>query len=152
MSLSSRRAWIEIHFHAPIITLLGVALLTESVDWNNMTQTQRSKQFLVALLTESVDWNKSLICNALSKLFVALLTESVDWNTFIANVKTTDFAVALLTESVDWNCPLSSPLFFCLCRSPHGERGLKFCLWLYLDKHSSSLSSRRAWIEITAVL
>ena len=35
-----------------------------------------------------------------------------------------------------------------LCRSPHGERGLKY-LYAYLYKRLlQSLSSRRAWIEI----
>ena len=38
-----------------------------------------------------------------------------------------DFAVALLTESVDWNKPWGfGGVERRWCRSPHGERGLKY--------------------------
>ena len=37
------------------------------------------------------------------------------------------------------------------CRSPHGERGLKSHLMLSFRREFESLSSRRAWIEITLV-
>ena len=61
-----------------------------------------------------------------------------------------DFAVALLTESVDWNTKFKNTLFkHFQRRSPHGERGLKYdnkdiAKWLI-----KSLSSRRAWIEMS---
>ena len=35
------------------------------------------------------------------------------------------------------------------CRSPHGERGLKCARRRHPDRHHQSLSSRRAWIEIS---
>ena len=45
-----------------------------------------------------------------------------------------------------WNpAPNSTKL---VRRSPHGERGLKYCLFATLTFTRASLSSRRAWIEI----
>ena len=38
------------------------------------------------------------------------------------------------------------------CRSPHGERGLKCKITFRNFDVAMSLSSRRAWIEITLVL
>ena len=37
-----------------------------------------------------------------------------------------------------------------MCRSPHGERGLKYCLVIHTHLLHMSLSSRRAWIEISS--
>ena len=56
--------------------------------------------------------------------------------------------VALLTESVDWNHIYTLSTLKRLCRSPHGERGLKYRLHRNLHQSNQSLSSRRAWIEI----
>ena len=56
--------------------------------------------------------------------------------------------VALLTESVDWNCCLLRQHQKGLCRSPHGERGLKSIDAVNCPNPLMSLSSRRAWIEI----
>ena len=36
-------------------------------------------------------------------------------------------------------------------RSPHGERGLKYNVSVNWSRVEESLSSRRAWIEITVV-
>ena len=36
-----------------------------------------------------------------------------------------------------------------LRRSPHGERGLKYQQLHRMDRQGASLSSRRAWIEIS---
>ena len=36
------------------------------------------------------------------------------------------------------------------CRSPHGERGLKFPVPVWVNAYARSLSSWRAWIEISA--
>ena len=41
--------------------------------------------------------------------------------------------------------------FFGACRSPHGERGLKYAILRLLVPRETSLSSWRAWIEIAAV-
>ena len=59
-SLSSRRAWIEIQLDSLSRRELEVALLTESVDWNNKNANGQSLGENVALLTESVDWNCTL--------------------------------------------------------------------------------------------
>ncbi len=57
--------------------------------------------------------------------------------------------VALLTESVDRNkCCGISAVGNVSRRSPHGERGSKFCIIAKLKIVKLSLSSRRAWIEI----
>ena len=39
-----------------------------------------------------------------------------------------------------------------ICRSPHGERGLKYRLYHGKIWSTGSLSSRRAWIEISWVM
>ena len=146
MSLSSRRAWIEISSIPSFSPESIVALLTESVDWNSSNKSKVAVLF-VALLTESVDWNSILIYRHQDNR-VALLTESVDWNniwiTFEAVFglslssrrawieiclewwKEGKLKVALLTESVDWNIITKI-------------NDLRYTL---------SLSSRRAWIEI----
>ena len=79
MSLSLRRAWIEIQhtlhdFHAP-----KVALLAESVDRNIQFRKLLYPGRTVALLAESVDRNLSSVSDSLPAL-VALLAESVDRN------------------------------------------------------------------------
>ena len=82
MSLSARRAWIEIHTRAP-----------------------SRRPCRVALRKESVDRNKSLIILTTIKGKVALRKESVDRNyqdkVFISPAK-----VALRKESVDRNLPM----------------------------------------------
>ena len=60
--------------------------------------------------------------------------------------------VALLTESVDWNHIYTLSTLKRLCRSPHGERGLKYRLHRNLHQSNQSLSSRRAWIEMIIIL
>ena len=56
LSLSSRRAWIEIFAAITAYLAQKVALLTESVDRNDIDEFRKSDQ-KVALLTESVDRN-----------------------------------------------------------------------------------------------
>ena len=125
MSLSSRRAWIEINAVKYINSGICVALLTESVDWNIIIDAINTMKLKVALLTESVDWNHLLMISILkSKLSLSSRRAWIEILPFVqfhwnANV-------ALLTESVDWNNVVST------------------LEWL---KHLS-LSSRRAWIEI----
>ena len=48
---------------------------------------------------------------------------------------------------------MMSELLLSCCRSPHGERGLKYKkIASCYDTMALSLSSRRAWIEISASL
>ena len=124
LSLSSRRAWIEISCIPNPHILQPVALLTESVDWN-VTEQETVDFGLVALLTESVDWNQSegtfLDTNSLSlssrRAWIEILKQTV--------ADKLD-GVALLTESVDWNFKIIEDNPRIKGRSPHGERGLKF--------------------------
>ena len=78
MSLSARRAWIEITFLLPLVLISLVALRKESVDRNAIV-------------------NTVIFC-----IMVALRKESVDRNVYLYNFKM--FAcVALRKESVDRN-------------------------------------------------
>ena len=170
-SLSSRRAWIEIvqtlmrekrlqrrspHGerglkyvqHGFGAKRISVALLTESVDWNAIVPTAyeitigrsphgerglkspwvcaglvpcRSLSSRRAWIEIKKFWKKAWQVN------VALLTESVDWNLLWILRNRGLYLVALLTESVDWN-------------NPH---------WNCNRRGAKSLSSRRAWIEIS---
>ena len=143
VSLSSRRAWIEIGTEVAKTGMEAVALLTESVDRNNLhaegvgqsSESLSSRRawieikcavpggtdITVALLTESVDRNLSF---RLVELYprVALLTESVDRNA-LAMRQQKKPEVALLTESVDRNPSGRRKYPCCRGRSPHGERG-----------------------------
>ena len=102
-SLSARRAWIEIKLPAPEDQVATVALRKESVDRNTRSR-EAAQQVHVALRKESVDRNP---CSA------PLLNFDV---------------VALRKESVDRN--------YCYDTSPAAAR--------------MSLSARRAWIEMLA--
>ena len=78
-SLSSRRAWIEILTFHCFPQTLHVALLTESVDWNYL-----QRRFLnngKSSLSSRRAWIeiKHKLWTTSTKI-VALLTESVDWN------------------------------------------------------------------------
>ena len=58
MSLSARRAWIEMHvIKCSIDKCCRVALRKESVDRNNGTDNSACQQLIVALRKESVDRN-----------------------------------------------------------------------------------------------
>ena len=98
VSLSARRAWIEICLSCPDSVSYQVALRKESVDRNN-TESANIRACIVALRKESVDRN----------------------NNKKKGIK--DAQVALRKESVDRN---HADIFFpllCCCRSPQGERG-----------------------------
>ena len=143
MSLSARRAWIEIgphHFRRPS---LWVALRKESVDRNHddMLRYRDAEQSLsarrawieivysaekggmpmVALRKESVDRNL-LCCILSSQCHVALRKESVDRNKKII-IHRAFQNVALRKESVDRNPLEKFAALPVLGRSPQGERG-----------------------------
>ena len=106
LSLSSRRAWIEIWYRPPEQYHPRVALLTESVDRNCLEFLQ------LAIILASLSSRRAWIEIETGREWtmtdtVALLTESVDRNR--CRVPLTGFpAVALLTESVDRNLYLGS--------------------------------------------
>ncbi len=68
VSLSARRAWIEIIFMLLLALILLVALRKESVDRNGQCFAHYIANNKVALRKESVDRNKSLHICALSRL------------------------------------------------------------------------------------
>ena len=98
-SLSARRAWIEIHFMPRIGTLRSVALRKESVDRN--TSIDNLTQGVFKSLSARRAWieMRCLRCCAISCI------------------------VALRKESVDRNKLLTERLCNALSRSPQGERG-----------------------------
>ena len=99
MSLSARRAWIEILLLRVLPFFAAVALRKESVDRNNAMQVIVIVMDTVALRKESVDRNLS-----------ALPGKAVT-------------TVALRKESVDRNLSQSFLSYLSMGRSPQGERG-----------------------------
>ena len=101
LSLSARRAWIEISSLDDILAGVNVALRKESVD-RNSDAVQIVIVIMVALRKESVDRNVILTWFTRSRRAVALRKESVDRNSglqaYLQVVK-----VALRKESVDRN-------------------------------------------------
>ena len=100
MSLSARRAWIEIAVGFSYFYIIKVALRKESVDRNFYFHSFIDCQYRVALRKESVDRND-------------VIRPAID--VFLA--------VALRKESVDRNTSFSPASLFDLRRSPQGERG-----------------------------
>ena len=98
LSLSARRAWIEIDHHKRRLRNGFVALRKESVD-RNLASPTRSAPGKVALRKESVDRNRLPRCGT-ARDMVALRKESVDRNIFADASKISK-----------------------LGRSPQGERG-----------------------------
>ena len=79
-SLSARRAWIEIAAAGALSRPRAVALRKESVDRNTLTVRNCSGADLVALRKESVDRNTLTVRNCSGADLVALRKESVDRN------------------------------------------------------------------------
>ena len=98
LSLSARRAWIEIRPLGRDSVAVHVALRKESVDRNTGTLDPK-KYDRVALRKESVDRNRVCGCSWLLGL------------------------VALRKESVDRNAVQCRKMLKEMCRSPQGERG-----------------------------
>ena len=86
MSLSARRAWIEIHKGATLSVWAFVALRKESVDRNGVVDCSKSSVEEVALRKESVDRNVHHVCQS-SRCGVALRKESVDRNPPMCTIK-----------------------------------------------------------------
>ena len=168
VSLSSRRAWIEIPRPITSEHFDTVALLTESVD-RNVSMWLLLSLWLVALLTESVDRNAALPAaascaqwslssrrawieinwkNGVEMLIpVALLTESVDRNPVYIDIEDAT-QVALLTESVDRNqTGIEAHLAHAVALLTESVDRNQ-CDPETLIDCKMSLSSRRAWIEI----
>ena len=79
LSLSARRAWIEIKYVVKDSDFFGVALRKESVDRNSIVSAS-IKVSIVALRKESVDRNNNTSYSKKINPAVALRKESVDRN------------------------------------------------------------------------
>ena len=100
MSLSARRAWIE------ILPCMHCSLRTA-----------------VALRKESVDRNARCRCWVLSSAEVALRKESVDRNVVSLNYKEVLYMSLSARRAWIEICPKSAPCEAPTSRSPQGERG-----------------------------
>ena len=81
VSLSARRAWIEMVTVSLYLSCALVALRKESVDRNHAADISASRE-AVALRKESVDRNPENPMIRIDEIPVALRKESVDRNTF----------------------------------------------------------------------
>ena len=129
LSLSARRAWIEIVVVIYTLTCRSVALRKESVDRNSELWANVKLAITVALRKESVDRNNKTSVKTTLPGTVALRKESVDRNLMNRPPQAAQ-AVALRKESVDRNAWVQNPA----------------------SGYLSSLSARRAWIEIPDLL
>ena len=121
VSLSARRAWIEMWPRSGRTYRARVALRKESVDRNMVSMMARPQSIRVALRKESVDRNNgSYTCT--SPPYVALRKESVDRN-IPSHWITSRTGVALRKESVDRNSIGLANIRVYTSRSPQGERG-----------------------------
>ena len=150
MSLSSRRAWIEIiGAWECIYGVSGRSPHGErglKSDFDKITCFKRLCK--VALLTESVDWNINCYTEPLKSWFVALLTESVDWNQKIVN--RTNKAPTSLSSRRAWiemSLKLETKFLVASLSSRRAWIEIMVQAKFWID-HRKSLSSRRAWIEI----
>ena len=174
LSLSSRRAWIEI---LNLVTYIINTSCRSPHGERGLKYHQVHRTY--EALRRSPHGERGLKCKThfpvARNAFVALLTESVDWNR--PNVVNTKSAysrsphgerglkcdgeplgggtTALLSSRRAW-IEIKTVAAWCeneRRRSPHGERGLKFCHWgKSYSMACGSLSSRRAWIEIAVTI
>ena len=124
MSLSARRAWIEIGINPDQSGKTDVALRKESVDRNSLRM-KIPLAFRVALRKESVDRNR-MICSTRKELAESLSARRAWIEILAVLVLVFRLYVALRKESVDRNFLAFGPILRAL----------------------PSLSARRAWIEI----
>ena len=126
LSLSARRAWIEILCNSVISKSCGVALRKESVDRNKYSFVSSVNQ--TSSLSARRAWIEIQKGQANNKVSQSLSARRA-WIEMLADTSEVEAAtVALRKESVDRNCGC-----FGKCRC-----------WVL------SLSARRAWIEIQA--
>ena len=147
-SLSARRAWIEINVGFPIAAFL--LSLSARRAWIEILRAGScSYDGAVALRKESVDRNSILILR-LQIGPVALRKESVDRNQSSCNILSLRLPVALRKESVDRNRiknknPITSATSLSARRA-----WIEILIILYAFIGVLSLSARRAWIEIAS--
>ena len=105
LSLSARRAWIEIAVDSASGTLSDVALRKESVDRNPPIWTLTTHK-IVALRKESVDRNFQ-VCTIAGRLFQSLSARRAWIEITVLLVPYSVPRVALRKESVDRNFPVN---------------------------------------------
>ena len=121
VSLSARRAWIEMQIMSNHLRLMVVALRKESVDRNMGVPSRKSNGKLS--LSARRAWIEMLRRDsAPTSAPVALRKESVDRNRRHED-GTLRLDVALRKESVDRNAESQAGYPGKECRSPQGERG-----------------------------
>ena len=148
VSLSARRAWIEIATVNTVIFCIMVALRKESVDRNQGVHYDNYNLHCVALRKESVDRNLWWGVRKAVGSLVALRKESVDRNCELPS-KAGEFLVALRKESVDRNIP-PIPTSQTSSRSLSARRAwIEIASCRRVSGRTLSLSARRAWIEIS---
>ena len=122
MSLSSRRAWIEIDVTGLGELDNGVALLTESVDRNIVIDIESHSNLLSLSSRRAwIEMPYAIMRSTLPQ--VALLTESVDRNAILRAgfgryARSLSSRRAWIEINVYWWSAQPNA-----CRSPHGERG-----------------------------
>ena len=121
LSLSARRAWIEIIGLTYDGLIASVALRKESVDRNGFGA-KLVHSFLSSLSARRAWIEISYGALAGASEIVALRKESVDRNAAL-HVLDRKITVALRKESVDRNRATSRQTRNTNCRSPQGERG-----------------------------
>ena len=126
-SLSSRRAWIEIH----LSWLTPHRCLSRSPHGERGLKSRHHNN--IALLRQSLSSRRAwieiadIVDGICTIKLVALLTESVDWN--VGNgIGARNGILLSLSSRRAWIeiAQLLSLPWHQTCRSPHGERGLKF--------------------------
>ena len=148
MSLSARRAWIEIICFGSLAGPSGVALRKESVDRNcyavfcrfGGTRSLSARRAWIEILDTLVTTHADL---------VALRKESVDRNTDGYELIYWSY-VALRKESVDRNTYGRCVLRIVSVSLSARRAWIEIYAWSIPSTPSSSLSARRAWIEICA--
>ena len=121
MSLSARRAWIEIFCAVSLNYKEVVALRKESVDRNKRLGLLGWLR-VVALRKESVDRNAFKIRIApVDCMSLSARRAWIEITTYFDTSSIDD--VALRKESVDRNITRTRIVIGCACRSPQGERG-----------------------------
>ena len=175
MSLSARRAWIEIDMLLRDSSGRSVALRKESVDRNTVSLILPLFGTLVALRKESVDrndpqetlvilpkkslsarraWIEMTYVTRLPRAQVSSLSARRAWIEIpMASSWYTKRPVALRKESVDRNAKQIFPMRLCMLSLSARRAWIEiFVPFEVIRPAIGSLSARRAWIEILVLL
>ena len=148
MSLSARRAWIEIRDPArgssdTMSLSARRAWIEINLNWQcGSTNTSLSaRRAWIEIMTTTSN---------LPSLRVALRKESVDRNIYVVGGRGTGKTVALRKESVDRNLKDSAPALLPAASLSARRAWIEISALYWFSIADRSLSARRAWIEILA--